>query len=194
MTARSESTQPADQPGAQRRAEDDEVAALYVEHRDGIRLFLRAHGCAAAEAEDIAHDTILIVRRNWQRVCVYEKPAAYWYKISLHRLRKIRKNRSPEVLSGDPMLGLPQLAEPENTIASVNERDELRALMQMLPARQLQVVWLRHVADLSEADTADILSISKGTVKSQLHDGMERLRMLVTQRLKLEKEVGRDGS
>ena len=47
-----------------------------------------------------------------------------------------------------------------------------------LPPRQRAVVVLRYYEDLTEADIADALGISRGTVKSQASDALRRLAVL----------------
>ena len=61
------------------------------------------------------------------------------------------------------------------------ERGMLVEALQQLPVMQRKVVVLRHLLDLSVAQTADELGISEGTVKSHasrgltaLHDALER--------------------
>ncbi len=48
-----------------------------------------------------------------------------------------------------------------------------------LPLRERQCVVLRHYADLGEAETADLLGVSVGTVKSSTSRGLIRLRTLL---------------
>jgi RNA polymerase sigma factor (sigma-70 family) len=45
-----------------------------------------------------------------------------------------------------------------------------------LPERQRAVVVLRYYEDLTEAETAEVLGCSVGTVKSQAHDAIRALR------------------
>jgi RNA polymerase sigma factor (sigma-70 family) len=52
-----------------------------------------------------------------------------------------------------------------------------RALARLGP-RQRAVLILRYFEDLTESQTAQVLGISVGTVKSQARDGLARLRML----------------
>jgi RNA polymerase sigma-70 factor (sigma-E family) len=59
------------------------------------------------------------------------------------------------------------------------ERDRIVAALLQLPARQRHVLVLRHFEDLSEAQTASILGIPAGTVKSTSARGAARLRELL---------------
>lgn len=56
------------------------------------------------------------------------------------------------------------------------ERDELWQLVKTLPPRQKAVVVLRFYEDLSEAQTAELLDCSIGTVKSQTSRALAKLR------------------
>ena len=48
--------------------------------------------------------------------------------------------------------------------------------LQGLPRRQREVIALRYLADLSEADVGAVLGVSAGSVKTHLHRGLARLR------------------
>ena len=59
---------------------------------------------------------------------------------------------------------------------AVAERDFLMRSLGVLPPRQRTVLMLRYFKDLSEAEIADALGCSVGTVKSQVSRGLARLR------------------
>ncbi len=59
---------------------------------------------------------------------------------------------------------------------AVGDRAELFDALRHLSARQRAAVVLRHYNDLSEADTAQAMGCSVGTVKSLTSRGLERLR------------------
>ncbi|HEX5533592.1 MAG TPA: SigE family RNA polymerase sigma factor [Actinomycetales bacterium] len=59
-------------------------------------------------------------------------------------------------------------------------RDEVWQLLQSLPPRMRAVVVLRWVEDLSEAQTAQMLGCSVGSVKSQSSRALARLREQLT--------------
>jgi RNA polymerase sigma-70 factor (sigma-E family) len=73
-----------------------------------------------------------------------------------------------------PTGSLPQVPTAAST--SVEDRDALWRALAVLPRRQRAVVVLRYYEDLSEADTAAALGISKGTVKSQAAKALATLR------------------
>jgi RNA polymerase sigma factor (sigma-70 family) len=57
-------------------------------------------------------------------------------------------------------------------------RDEvLRVALRALPARQRAVLVLRYFEDLSEQETANVLGIPLGTVKSNAARGLEAMRV-----------------
>ena len=57
-----------------------------------------------------------------------------------------------------------------------DERDRLWAALRELPPRMRAVVVLRHLEGASEAETARLLGLSTGAVKSATSRGLSRLR------------------
>ena len=51
-------------------------------------------------------------------------------------------------------------------------------MISALPARHREIVRLRYYADANESEIAAALGISKGTVKSRLHNALEKLRRM----------------
>ena len=58
------------------------------------------------------------------------------------------------------------------------DADHVVGLLHGLPLRERQVVVLRYYFGLSEAETADTLNVSTGTVKSSASRGLAKLRDL----------------
>jgi RNA polymerase sigma factor (sigma-70 family) len=61
----------------------------------------------------------------------------------------------------------------------VDLRDELIRLLRQLPPRQRAVIVLRYWEQRTEAEVAELLGCTQGTVKSTAHRGLRRLRELL---------------
>jgi len=162
-------------------AADEEIARFYSEHRKRLHGFL-VFGCGfpEADAEDVIQDTIMAIRRRyWPKVRTLDKPDAYWFKAAERRCRRLLGRQAGRTGSGDPSERLLGVAHPGDQFAAVDRREALKDIVRELPRRQRQVLWLREAADFSEADTAEILGISVGSVKTHLHHAKERARELM---------------
>ncbi len=62
---------------------------------------------------------------------------------------------------------------------ATEERREVLAALLKLPARQREALLLRYYLDLSEADTASAMRVSRGTAKSTVARGIAALRILL---------------
>jgi RNA polymerase sigma factor (sigma-70 family) len=163
------------------RSFDKEISLFYGVHHRAVSGFLVvACGCPVPDAEDIVQDTILVIQaRYWPTVRALEKPEAYWYKTAQRRCRRLLRQRAKRVAEGDPVERLLGVADPADQFAVVDRYQALIARIRELPPRQRQVLWLRLAEDFSESDTAEILGISVGSVKRQLHDAKERMKELL---------------
>jgi RNA polymerase sigma factor (sigma-70 family) len=65
---------------------------------------------------------------------------------------------------------------PEATVLDAEQRESLLAAVNELPGEQRTVVALRYFVQLSEAETATVLEIPQGTVKSRTARALDRLR------------------
>jgi RNA polymerase sigma-70 factor (sigma-E family) len=74
-----------------------------------------------------------------------------------------------------PTDDLPDRPVPDQTARS-DLHDALSRALEKLPRRQRAVVMLRYYDDLTEAEIAEILGVSVGTVKSSVSRAMARLR------------------
>ena len=163
------------------QAADGEIALFYAEYRSRLRGFLVGGcGCPSADAEDIIQDTIMVIRqRYWPTVRALDKPEAYWFKAAERRYRRLRGRQAGRIADADPTERLLGVAHPRDEFAAVDRREALMAVLLELPPRQRQVLWLREIADFSEADTAVILGISVGSVKTHLHHARKGMQELL---------------
>lgn len=92
------------------------------------------------------------------------------------RLRRIRLERR-EVATRRIDWRAPRIDSPDGGFEGrIDTEDELWRAIWSLPTHQRVVVVLRHAEDRSEEETAALLGISVGTVKSRLARGLTTLR------------------
>ena len=107
---------------------------------------------------------------KWDRVKAMESPAGWALTVAFNHARRIAKRRTLEhrLLFKRPQQ--PPIPAPAG---------EIWHLVAVLPARQREVVVLRHIADLREGEIAEVLGISRSTVSSSLADAHTRLGHLL---------------
>lgn len=160
--------------------------------------FLRARGahylrfarslCAdQAAAEDLFQSGAERLYRRWNSRRPLDNPDAYFRKILANAAidRARHRTRHPERLTAQipDLPGLPPAG-------SLIETQHILDLIGQLPIRQRTVVVLRVLEDLDVAQTADLLDISAGTVKSSLARGLATLRAALTD-LDEQQQTGR---
>jgi RNA polymerase sigma-70 factor (sigma-E family) len=158
------------------RPPDDAFDAFFESHHaDLARLAYLVTG-EVAVAEDLAADALLEVWRRWDRVSAADSPVAYARGILVNmargRIRTLGRERR-----GLLRLALPwrERARDVDVPAVVDVRKALR----QLPHRRRACVVLRYAFDLSEQETARILDVTVGTVKSQTSRGVAQLTALL---------------
>jgi RNA polymerase sigma-70 factor (sigma-E family) len=125
-----------------------------------------------AAGEDLLQAALERLVRHWSRV--HGDKEAYLHRTLYHlavdqwRLRR----RRPEILAEVEPPG-----QPDGTDA-VHLRHALVQALATLPPRQRAVLVLRYWQQLSEAEAAEVLGCSVGTVKSTASRGLARLREL----------------
>jgi RNA polymerase sigma factor (sigma-70 family) len=161
------------------QSNDEEFTEFFRAWRRPLIGYLIVSECPPHEADDIAQDSFLAVRGRWDHVRTLEQPRAYLFKVALRRFRRVRRGQRPGlIVPQDPGEYLIDFPDPADPLGAAEELADLLAMIRELPPRQRQVLWLRYGADFSEAETAGILSVSTGTVKSQLHEARKKLSEL----------------
>lgn len=126
-------------------------------------------------AEELTQETLARVHRHWGTVQGLRSPQAWAYRVAFNlassRLRRRRAERRAldrlEATAVEPDRG----PDPADVVA-------VREAVARLPRQQRTTVLLRFYADLSVADTAEVMGCSQGTVKSHTHDAVRSLRAI----------------
>ena len=144
------------------------------------RLFRTAYALTGDvnRADELLQSTLVKVYVNWRKVVRAEAPDAYVRRIMVNEGTSFWRSRRHrrEVLTAEPRTDLHSLRGGGAPEADFDTSDELWHLVQALPSRQRAVVVLRYYEDLTERETADVLGIAQGTVKSLCSAAMTKLR------------------
>jgi len=136
-----------------------------------------------ATAEDVLQTALAKLYLAWDRVERREAVDAYVRRIIINEANSLWRSpwRRREI-------AVDEVPETASTIDRYDDgqSDALWAFVQTLPKKQRAVVVLRYYEELSEAEIADILGISVGTVKSQASRALAGLRQRVPSTLRPE--------
>jgi RNA polymerase sigma-70 factor (sigma-E family) len=125
------------------------------------------------DAEDLLQTALLKTSRHWDRLSDREAAYAYVRRVIVTTHTSwLRRRRVHEVL----LDRVPDHHGPDESVIEVGHA--LQAL-ETLPPRMRAVVVLRWYEGLTEAETAEALGCSVGSVKSQASRGLARLRVLL---------------
>jgi RNA polymerase sigma-70 factor (sigma-E family) len=129
----------------------------------------------AGEAEDLVQECLFKVARRWPRVRGMAQPWAYARRILVNLALDDARGRARR--SGE-LDGAPALVDgpARDLLVGLETRAELIDALARLTPRQRAVLVLRYFNDLTEAQTAEVLGCSPGTVKSSTSRGLARLR------------------
>ena len=126
-----------------------------------------------AAAEDLVQHALARTWPRWSRLRDPAAGEAYVRKVLVTSYATSRRRRWHGEL---PSEQLPDHAATGDAYARSDERAAMTGALATLTARQRAVVVLRYYDDLTEAQAADVLGVSVGTVKSQSHKALARLR------------------
>lgn len=125
-----------------------------------------------ATAEDLLQTALTKTYLAWKRLGQIEAIEPYARRVLVNTATSWWRRR----WHGErPTEFLPERAAPDRLDEQL-ERDALWRHVKALPARQRAVLVLRFYEDMSEAQTAALLNISAGTVKSQTSRALGTLR------------------
>ena len=150
------------------------VRDLYRQHRwDLVRLAsLLVH--ERADAEEVVQDAFVKTLVAWDGMRDRRKALPYLRSAVLNGCRsRLRHQKVVDRAPTDNTSAAP--ATPEQAAVATDEQRRVLDALRSLPARQRECLVLRYYLDLSEAEIADTLDISAGSVKTHAHRGLAAL-------------------
>ena len=125
-------------------------------------------------AEEVVQDAFVAMHDGWQRLRDAENALAYLRQAVVNRSRSVLRHRT--VVDRNMQKAPPDMPSAEHGAFILLERTAVVAALRGLPERQREAIVLRYYGDLSEAEIAAVMDISRGAVKSHTARGMASLR------------------
>lgn len=163
------------------------LAALYARYRQPLFAYLLQLTPDYGLAEEILQDTLVAA---WQSARGFEGRATvltWLIGIARRQAHNTLRRRQLPLAAKTELAGMASTElEPEAFALNSAARDELSAAFSRLPTLQREVLVLVLVYELSYEETASILGVPTGTVKSRLNHAKRAARALLATREEAE--------
>ena len=133
-------------------------------------------------AEEAVQDAFVAMHARWPQLRDEGAALAYLRRSVVNASRSVLRHRvvadrhlAHEAAAPTSAWRATDVSAEERAVARA-EGDQLIAVLRELPRRQREVLVLRYYLDLSEAQIADALGVSPGSVKAHAHRGLAALR------------------
>lgn len=178
----------ADESALIERAKDDEDAfgQLYERYSQRIYQYIYYRTSSEPDAEDLTAKTFM---RAWQHISAYDDrgvPFSAWlYRIAHNLVANWHRDRSRRKVISLDDLSRWQVNEegPEAAALFAEDRATLLRVVRRLPADRQELLALKFVEHLSNAEIGGVMGRSEGAIKSLYH------RTLLTLRDELQEET-----
>jgi len=128
-------------------------------------------------AEEVVQDSFVAMHGGWRRLRDSDKALSYLRQSVVNRSRSVLRHRV--VVDRNAPKPAPDMPSAEHGAIALFERSAVISALRTLPARQREALVLRFYADMSEAQIADAMQISRGAVKSHTARAMQALRTVL---------------
>jgi RNA polymerase sigma-70 factor (sigma-E family) len=164
-------------PPAAKWEGDHVLTEIYLgEYRSLVRLaVLLLHDVPTAE--EVVQEAFIAMHPSWRRLRDAEKALPYLRRSVVNRSRSVLRHRA--VVDKNEPKHVPVEPSAEAGAIALLERTAVISALRGLPDRQREALALRYYADLSEAEIAATMGISKGAVKTHTARGMAALKSVL---------------
>ena len=163
--------------GNLRRGDMQAFDELYTRHRQPLFNFILRLLQDAALAEDVFQETYMRVLGNADRFNPRGKFSTWLYTVA-HNLCMDELRRQNTSIPTAQMVEPPPVRDPHDHLLKREDEEAAHQLLAALQPHLRAVVVLRVLHDYSQKETAKIVGVPVGTVKSRLHHALKQLRQM----------------
>jgi RNA polymerase sigma-70 factor (sigma-E family) len=156
---------------------DQAVTDLYSAHYRSLVRLSALLVRDVATAEEVVQDAFVAMHGGWRRLRDNDKALSYLRQSVVNRSRSVLRHRT--VVDRNAPKPPPDMPSAEQGAIAMFERDAVVSALRTLPPRQREALVLRFYGDMSEAQIAAAMSISRGAVKSHTARAMTALRAVL---------------
>ena len=157
---------------------DEAITALFRAHQRRLVGLARLLVGDQATAEDVVQDAFAGIHRRWRWLRDKDAAVGYLERAVVNAARShLRRRRARSSVHLVPQQA--STARAESEAVRVDEARRMVAALADLPTRQREVIVLRYYQDRSEAEIAELLGISRGSVKQHASRGLATLAVRV---------------
>jgi RNA polymerase sigma-70 factor (sigma-E family) len=156
---------------------DRAVTALYGTHYRPLVRLAALLVRDVSTAEEVVQDSFVAMHSSWRRLRDTDKALSYLRQAVVNKSRSVLRHRM--VVDRNAPKPPPLAPSAEQGAMTELERSAVISALRRLPPRQREALVLRYYCDLSEAQIASAMGISRGAVKSHTARGMSSLRTVL---------------
>jgi RNA polymerase sigma-70 factor (sigma-E family) len=153
------------------------VTAMYSTHYRSLVRLAALLVRDIATAEEVVQDSFIAMHGAWRRLRDNDKALSYLRQSVVNRSRSVLRHRV--VVDRNAPKPAPDMPSAEQGALTLLERTAVVTALRSLPPRQREALVLRYYGDLSEAQIATTMGISRGAVKSHTARAIASLRTVL---------------
>ncbi len=149
-------------------------------YRDHYRSLVRLAAFLVQDvttAEEVVQDAFVAMPGAWRRLRDSDKALSYLRQSVVNKSRSVLRHRT--VVDRNAPKAPPDMPSAEHGAFASLEREAVVSALRQLPTRQREALVLRFYGDLSEAQVATAMGISKGAVKSHTARAITAMRVIL---------------
>ncbi len=153
-----------------------DLAELVAGHQTNLFAFLYRLTGDPALAEELMQEVFVRALRAAERYRPQGKVSTWLFAIAANVTRDHWRRRQRNLVDLVGEVPGTAWADPEEEALAAADVEHLRSALLQLPLEQRSALILRYYHDLSYLEIAQALACPVGTVRSRIHNGLERLR------------------
>jgi RNA polymerase sigma-70 factor (ECF subfamily) len=162
------------------QGDNDAFGILYEQYVERIFNYVYYRTGNQHDAEDL---TARVFFRAMRRIPHYQErglPISAWlYRIAHNLVANWHRDRGrpPEISLDEGFTAIPHSEHPEVTLLELEEQDHLLTIIRNLPPERQQLIILKFVEHMSNAEIGQIMGRTEGAVKSLYHRTLLSLKV-----------------